>query len=66
MGTTDKKMIYSTFIMPLTRYKLHEMEVENIEQVHEIAKDLLDEFQIDSIECSTKNYNCTINRPKNG
>lgn len=66
MEQTNRKMIFSRYMLPLTGSTLHEMEVENIEQVHEMAKMLLDEFQIDSIECSTKNYNCTINRPKNG
>jgi hypothetical protein len=40
--------------------------VESIDQLHCDAKLLLDEFGIDSIDCVTENYNCTINRPKNG
>lgn len=39
--------------------------VDNIDEVHSYAKLLLDEFGIDSIDCVTENYNCTINRPKN-
>ena len=56
-------MIYCSYYLPLTKYLLHEMEAINIEHVHETAKTLLDEFKIDSIECETENYRCTINRP---
>ena len=42
------------------------MEAINMDHVHETAKTLLDEFKIDSIECETENYKCTINRPQNG
>lgn len=40
--------------------------VDSIDQVHNYAKLLLDEFEIESIDCITENYNCTIIRPKNG
>lgn len=64
MEQSNKKPMQVTYFV--NQQNVLSKSVDSIDQVHSDAKLLLDEFGIDSIDCVTENYNCTISRPKNG
>ena len=64
MEQSNKKVMQANYFV--NGQNVLSKPIDSIDQLHNDAKLLLDEFGIDSIDCTTENYNCTISRPKNG
>jgi acyl carrier protein len=64
MEQSNKKVMQANYFV--NGQNVLSKQVNNVDEIHTDAKLLLDEFGIDSIDCTTENYNYIINRPKNG
>jgi len=55
----------TNFYTPQTNYLLHTIEVKDIEELHEVAHQILDEFNLKTILVTTINDSFTISLPPN-
>ena len=53
------------FYNPLTNYLLHSQSVQNIDELHEVAHQILDEYNLTTIKVVTENDEFTISKPPN-
>lgn len=55
----------TTFYLPLTNYLIHTQEVQTIDDLHNLAHQILDEFNLKTVRVITENDDFTINLPPN-
>lgn len=55
----------ATFYLPLTNYVIHTQEVKTIEQLHELAHEILKNYHLKTVNIKTENDYYTVNLPHN-
>ena len=55
----------ATFYLPLTNYPIHTQEVKTIEQLHELAHEILKNYHLKTVNVKTENDSYTVNLPHN-